>query len=105
MHARNSNYNWTDENGVEHKDPLRPGDSKDHLRQALSGEVLSLDAERRYIPWLERNIKGFKSSGLSADTQLGADLGSPLRWDDIGKGDLKNTTLGKGLSKLKDLFD
>jgi hypothetical protein len=110
-HARKSNYNWTDEHGVEHKDPLRPGSDRDQLIDGLTGRSLYWDATRRYNPKLDEWTGGDPSRGktgwwtdvgLAGDTELGAALGSPASWKDIN---LKDTTLGTLLSKLKGLLD
>jgi len=103
--AHKSNYNWTDDQGVEHKDPLRPGGPED----MFTGKVLQYDVDRRWNPWMEELTGGDKErgkegwwgkSGLAGDTSLGAKLGSPWSWGDISKDDLQRTTLGKLLKKV-----
>jgi hypothetical protein len=105
--AKNHNYNWTDEKGNKHEDPLRPNGIKD----ALIGDALHYDVQRRYNPYLDELTGGDPSkgkegwwtkSGLGGEFQLFADLGSPTRWDDLN---FKDTTMGKGLSWIKGLLD
>jgi hypothetical protein len=100
LSANKSNYNWTDEGGNEHKDPLRPNGWKD----TFTGESAHYDAERRWVPWLNELTGGDKETGepgwsekykINDLVQFGGDLGSPSRWDDLIK---------KGWGNLKDLF-
>lgn len=99
MHAKNSNYNYTDSNGVEQKEGLRSDDKLDYWKDLLSGNVLTRDLEKRYLPKLNDKIDGFQSSGLGNDAVLMSKIGS-LHWKDIGKDDLKKTSLGRLLRKI-----
>lgn len=64
------------------------------VKDAFSGKVLRQDADR----WTDK-LGGDDKLGLTGDMKLGASLGSPASWKNVGS-DFKNTTIGKFLGKL-----
>jgi hypothetical protein len=107
--AQGGKYNWTDDQGVEHKEPFRP-DGWDDL---WKGKSAYYDITRRFNPWMEdltggdskRKKEGWwGKSGLGGDATLIAQTGNPSQWNNIGREELGNTTIGKLLKKIGDIF-